>query len=101
MLLIFFFLYHFLFKIKSTRIPQTPAARTLFDLKCRNYCLNVKTNMDPISEHPVFDSARERVKCVIKQLEKPQETFENSLYTCFNCGSNNVFSIANQVSSAD
>ena len=57
--------------------------------------------MGPISEHPVFDSARERVKCVIKQLEKPQETFENSLYTCFNCGSNNVFSIANQVSSAD
>ena len=32
--------------------------------------------MDPIFEHPVFDSARERVKCVMKQLVKPQETFE-------------------------
>ena len=37
----------------------------------------------------------------MKQLEKPQETFENSLYTCFKCGSNNVFSIAKQVRSAD
>ena len=26
--------------------------------------------MDPIFEHPIFDSARERVKHVIKQLEK-------------------------------
>ena len=39
--------------------------------------------MDPIFEHPVFDSARERVKCVIRQLVKPEETFEKSLYTCF------------------
>ena len=37
----------------------------------------------------------------MKQLEKPQETFENSLYTYFKCGSNNVFSIAKQVRSAD
>ena len=57
--------------------------------------------MDPIFEHRVFDSARERVKCVIKQLEKPQKTFENMLYTCLKCGSNNGFSIANQVRSAD
>ena len=56
--------------------------------------------MDPIFEHPVFDTARERVKCVIRTLEKPQETFENSLYTCFKCGSNNVFPIAKQVGSA-
>ena len=41
--------------------------------------------MDPIFEHPVFDSARERVKCEIRQLEKPQEAPENSLYTCFKC----------------
>ena len=41
--------------------------------------------MDPIFEHPVFDSAREGVKCVIKQFEKPQEALENSLYTCFKC----------------
>ena len=32
----------------------------------------LKQNMDPIFEHPVFDSARERVKYVIRQLEKPQ-----------------------------
>ena len=33
--------------------------------------------MDPIFEHLVFDSAREKMKRFIKQLEKPQETFEN------------------------
>ena len=53
--------------------------------------------MDPIFEHLVADSARERVKCVIRQLEKPQEIFEKLLYTCFKCGGNNVFSIAKQV----
>ena len=58
--------------------------------------------MDPILEHPVFDSAREKVKCVIRQIERRQETqFENSLYTFFKCGSNNVFFIAKQVRSAD
>ena len=57
--------------------------------------------MDPIFEHPVFDLAREIAKRVIRQLEKPQETFENSLYTCFQCGSNKIFSIAKQVRSAD
>ena len=35
--------------------------------------------MDPIFEHPVFDSTRKRVKCVIKELEKPQEALEKSL----------------------
>ena len=39
--------------------------------------------MDPIFEHPVFDSAMEKVKRVIRHFEKPQEKFENSLYTCF------------------
>ena len=57
--------------------------------------------MDPIFEHPVFDSAREKVKLVIRQLEKSQEALENSFYTCFICGNNNVFSIAKQVRSAD
>ena len=57
--------------------------------------------MDPIFEHPVFDLSKEKKKRVIRQLKKPQETFENSLYTCFKCGSNNVFSIAKQVRSAD
>ena len=57
--------------------------------------------MDPIFEHPVFDSTRKRVKCVIKELEKPQEALEKLLCTCFKSGSNNVFSIAKQVRSAD
>ena len=61
----------------------------------------VKRKMDPIFEHPVFDLSKEKIKRVIRQLKKPQETFENSLYTCFKCGSNNVFSIAKQVRSAD
>ena len=57
--------------------------------------------MDPIFEHPVFDSARENMRRVIRQLEKPQEALENSLYTCFKCGSNKIFSIAKQVTSVD
>ena len=57
--------------------------------------------MDPIFEHLVFDSVREMVKRVIRQLKKPQEFLEKSWYTCFKCGSNNVFSIAKQVRSAD
>ena len=57
--------------------------------------------MDPIFEHPVLDSAREKMKRFIRQLEKSQEAFENSLYTCFKFGSNNVFSVAKQVRSAD
>ena len=47
--------------------------------------------MDPIFEHPVFDSAREKMKRFIKQTEKSQKVLENSLYTCFKYGSNNVF----------
>ena len=98
----FFFLCHFLFNTKSTRmfiLSQTPIAKRLSGLKCRNYCFNVKTNTDPIFEHPVFDSSRNRVKCVIKQVEKPQEALEDSLYTCFKCGSNNIFSITRQARS--
>ena len=57
--------------------------------------------MDPLFEHPAFDSARERLKRVIRHLEKPQEALENSLYICFKCGSNNIFSITKQVRSAD
>ena len=57
--------------------------------------------MDPNFEHPVFDSAREKMKRVIRQLEKPKEAFENSLYTCFKCGGNNISSIAKQFRSAD
>ena len=57
--------------------------------------------MDPIFEHPVFYLTREKIKRFIRQLEKSQETFENSLYTRCKCGRNNVFSIAKQVRSAD
>ena len=57
--------------------------------------------MDPIFEHPVFYLTRERIKRFIRQLEKSQETFENSLYTRFKYGRNNVFSIAKQVRSAN
>ena len=61
----------------------------------------VETNMDPIFEHPVSDSAREKMKCVISQLEKPQEDLENSLYTCFKCWYSKIFSIEKQAWSAD
>ena len=61
----------------------------------------VERKVDPIFEHPVFDSAKEKVKCAMEQLKKPQEVFNNSLYACFKCESNNVFSVAKQVKSAD
>ena len=60
----------------------------------------VRGKLDLIFEHPVFDSTREKRKRFIRQIEKPQKAFENSLHTCFKCGSN-VFSIAKQVRSAD
>ena len=56
--------------------------------------------MDPIFELLVFDSNREKLKRVIRQLKKPQEILENSLYTCLRCGSNKILSIAKQVRSA-
>ena len=57
--------------------------------------------MDPIFEHLFFDSAREKMKRFKRHLEKSQEALENSLNTCFKCGSNSVFSVAKQVRSAD
>ena len=54
----------------------------------------LKKKMDPIFEHPVFDSAREKIKRFIRQLEKSQEALENSMYTCFKFGSNKILSIA-------
>ena len=57
--------------------------------------------MDTIFEHLVFDSAKEKFQRAMEQLEKPQETLDNSLYTCFKCGSNNIVSVAKQVRSAD
>ena len=57
--------------------------------------------MDLIFEHPAFDLAREKMKNFIRLLEKSQDPLENSTYTCFKCGSNNIFSVAKQVRSAD
>ena len=57
--------------------------------------------MDPIFEHPDFDSTTEKTKHFARQLEKSEEAFENLLYTCLKCGSNNIYSIAKQVRSAD
>ena len=57
--------------------------------------------MDPIFEHPIFDSATKKKKRFIRQPEKSQEVLENSLYICLKCGSNNVFSVAKHVRSAD
>ena len=74
-----------------------------FDLFLRSpsVYLKVERKMDPIFEHPVFDSAREKVKRAIRQLEKPPAALENLLYTCFKCGSNKILSIAKQVKSAE
>ena len=47
--------------------------------------------MDPIFEHPVFDSAKKKINRFIRQHEKLQEVFENSLYTCFKCGAARYF----------
>ena len=62
---------------------------------------NAERKMDPNFQHPVFDLAREKVKHVIRQLEKPPEALENLLYTCFKCGTNKIYYIAKQVRSAD
>ena len=62
---------------------------------------NIERKMGPVFKHPIFDSAREKVKRFIGQLEKSQEALQNSLNTCFKYGSNNVFSIAKQVRFAD
>ena len=56
---------------------------------------------DPIFEHPIFDSGREKMKRFIRHLEKTWQAFSNSLDTCFKCGSNNIFSVAKQTRSAD
>ena len=39
----------------------------------------VETSMDPSFEHPVFDSAKEKMKRFLRQLEKPQKALENLL----------------------
>ena len=41
------------------------------------------------------------MKRFIRQHEKSQEAFEDSLRTCLKCGGNKIFSITKQVRSAD
>ena len=41
------------------------------------------------------------MKRFIRHLEKSEKVLEKLLYTCFKYGSNNVFSVAKQVRSAD
>ena len=65
------------------------------------YFKGTRKKIIPFFEHPIFDKAREKVLSFIRKLEKPEETFESSLYTCFKCGSNKIFSIAKQVRFAD
>ena len=68
---------------------------------CPCFILRIQEkNVEKKMEHPVFGSARDKMKLFIRQLEKSQEAFENSLYTCFKCGDNNIFSVAKQVRSA-
>ena len=67
-------------------------------LRLPSVYLKVERKMDPIFEHPVFDSAREKVKRAIRQLEKPPAAPENLLYTCFKCGSNKIFPSQNRLS---
>ena len=62
----FFFL---LFNTKSTGICPY-----LFLSKTEKV---VEIKMDPVFEHPVFDSAREKMERFIRHLEKSQEAFEN------------------------
>ena len=57
----------------------------------------LKGKMDPIFEHPAFDSAREKMKRFIRRIEKSQEDFENSLCTCFKCGSTIYFLLQNKL----
>ena len=53
--------------------------------------------MDPIFKHPVFDSAREKVKRVIRKLEKSQEALENLKLTLVsNVGATIYFPLQNR-----
>ena len=70
-------------------------------LRLRSVYPKVKRKMDPIFEHLAFDLDKEKLESVIRQLEKSQETLENLLYTCFQCGRNKIFSIAKHVRPAD
>ena len=56
----------------------------------------VKRKMDPIFEHPVFDSAREKMKRFIRQHEKSQEAFEIRCTLVSNVGAARYFPSQNR-----
>ena len=53
-------------------------------------------------DHPVFDDARARERRFFAQLSRPRAAAsEQDFYTCFKCGSKNVFSLSKQVRAGD
>ena len=57
--------------------------------------------MYSIFDHLVFDSAKKKGEMCNKSTWKTTRKIWKLVVRCFKCGSNNVFSIANQVRSAD
>ena len=55
--------------------------------------------MDPIFEHPAFDSARERIKCV--KLKKHKKHLKIRCILVLSVKVTMYFSVAKQVRSAD
>ena len=91
----FFSCYYFFPSSVIFYLTQNPGGNS-FWLVSKGYLLyiqKINKKMDPIFEHLVFDSARGKVKHIMRQLKKPQEPLENLLYTCFKCGGNKIFYI--------
>ena len=53
--------------------------------------------MDPIFEHPVFDTARERVKCVIRHLKNPKKNLKTRCTLVSNVGATMYFPSQNRL----
>ena len=52
--------------------------------------------MDPIFEHPVLDSAREKMKHFIRQLEKSQDPWKTRCALVLNVGTTIYFLLQNR-----
>ena len=52
--------------------------------------------MDPSFKHPVFDSAREKMKHFIRQLEKSRETLKTRCTLVSNVGAKMYFPLQNR-----
>ena len=52
--------------------------------------------MDPSFKHPVFDSAREKMKHFIRQLEKSRETLKTRCTLVSNVGGTMYFPLQNR-----